>query len=138
MLVSSAYPWKLSSHSFTNFINTTTNRNHAKTCRLSGTPTIMDPFDSYFRVRLVCILLDACGQYFDRGSTKRRLDNYFVYLQCYLFSKKQPQPLEVENLVRDTLETLRPHLVMYITPQEACEAALDLERKYKDKIGERV
>ena len=98
----------------------------------------MDPFDSYFRVRLICILLDTCGQYFDRGSTKRRLDNFLVYLQCYLFSKKQPLPLEVENLVRDTLETLRPHLVLYGTRLEACEAAMGLERKYKDKIGECV
>ena len=38
--------------------------------------------------------------------------------------------------MRDTLELLRPHLVLFATPQEAYEAALELERKYKDKIGE--
>jgi len=86
-------------------------------------------------VRLVCILLEACGQYFDRGSTKRRLDSYLTYFQCYLFSKKQPPPLEVENLVLDTFELLRPRLVLFTTPQEAYEAALELEKKYKDKIG---
>ena len=58
---------------------------------------MLDPFDSYYRVRLVCILLDTCGQYFDRGSSKKRLDAFLVYFQCYLFSKRQPQPLEVRE-----------------------------------------
>ncbi len=89
-------------------------------------------------MRLICILLETCGQYFDRGSTKRRLDTYLVYFQCYLFSKRQPLPLEVENLIRDTIELLRSHLVLFATPQEAYEAALELERKYKDKMGMRV
>ena len=48
----------------------------------TGSPSPLDPFDSYFRVRLVCILLDTCGQYFDRGSSKKRLDAFLVYFQC--------------------------------------------------------
>ncbi len=41
----------------------------------------------------------------------------------------------MEYLVRDTIEALRPQLELFKTPQEAYDAALDLERKYKDKIG---
>ncbi len=74
--------------------------------------------------------------YFDRGSAKKRLDTYLVFFQCYLFSKRQPLPLEVEHLVDDCLEILRPDLEVYETPLEAHEAALALEAKFKDKIGE--
>ncbi len=101
----------------------------------SGSPSPLDPFDSYFRVRLICLLLDTCGVYFDRGSAKKRLDSFLVFFQCYLFSKRQPLPLEVEHLVADCIEMLRPDLVMYQTPLEAHEAALALEAKFKDKIG---
>jgi regulator of nonsense transcripts 2 len=40
-----------------------------------------DPIDNFFRVRLVCVLLETCGQYFDRGSTKKKLDCFLVYFQ---------------------------------------------------------
>lgn len=35
----------------------------------------------------------------------------------------------------DCVEMLRPTLEMYKTHQEATEATLELERKFKDKIG---
>lgn len=47
----------------------------------SGSPSAIDPYDSYFRVRLVCGLLDTCGEYFDFGSAKKKLDNFFVFFQ---------------------------------------------------------
>ena len=102
----------------------------------TGRPSPLDPPDSYFRVRLVCILLDTCGHYFDHGSTKKKLDAFLVFFQCYLFTKKQPLPLEVEHMVQDTIEALRPDIEMFKSHQEAVEAAMELERKYKDKIGE--
>ena len=40
--------------------------------------------------------------------------------------------------MRDTVESLRPQLEFFKTPQEAYEAALELERKYRDKIGKWV
>ena len=46
-----------------------------------GTATELDPPHSYFRVRLVCALLDSCGQYFDHGTNKKRLDNFLVFFQ---------------------------------------------------------
>lgn len=47
----------------------------------SGTPSPLDPYDNYFRVRLICTLLDTCGQYFDRGSGKKKLDAFLVFFQ---------------------------------------------------------
>lgn len=41
----------------------------------------LDPPEHLFRIRLVCTVLDTCGQYFDRGSSKKKLDCYLVYFQ---------------------------------------------------------
>src|ERR1700761_5523142 len=40
--------------------------------------------DDFFRLRLVCVLLDTCGMCFDRGSQKRKLDNWLVFFQVCL------------------------------------------------------
>ena len=37
--------------------------------------------DDFFRVRLVCALLDTCGMCFDRGTQKKKLDNFLVFFQ---------------------------------------------------------
>ena len=55
----------------------------------SANSEALDPIDNFFRVRLVCVLLDTCGQYFDRGSTKKKLDCFLLYLQRYYLFKKE-------------------------------------------------
>lgn len=40
-------------------------------------------------------LLQTCGHYFDRGSSKRKLDRFLVYFQQYVLSKG-PIPLDIE------------------------------------------
>ena len=40
--------------------------------------------DDFFRLRLICVLLDTCGMCFDRGSQKRKLDNWLVFFQVCL------------------------------------------------------
>ncbi len=49
-----------------------------------GSPSSLDPPEHLFRIRLVCTLLDTCGQYFDRGSSKRKLDCFLIYFQARL------------------------------------------------------
>ena len=49
----------------------------------AGSLSVLDPPEHLFRIRLVCILLDTCGQYFDRGSLKRKLDCFIVYFQVF-------------------------------------------------------
>lgn len=46
-----------------------------------GGPSALDPPEHLFRIRMVCTLLDTCGQYFDRGSSKRKLDCFLIYFQ---------------------------------------------------------
>ena len=59
--------------------------------------------DDFFRIRLVCVLLDTCGMCFDRGSQQRKLDNFLTFFQLYVHCKN-PLPMDVEFMVIDTLE----------------------------------
>ena len=71
------------------------------------------------RLRLVCVLLDTCGQYFVSGSSKKKLDYYLLYFQrYYLFKKscypsKEAFPLGMSQLVLDTLTTLKPKIELH-------------------------
>ena len=55
----------------------------------------LDPPFSYFRLRLVCSLLETCGQFFNKGLAKKRLDRFLTFFQRYLLAKP-PLPLDVE------------------------------------------
>lgn len=62
------------------------------------TPEEADKLDSpfsYFRIRLVCSLLETCGQFFNKGLAKKRLDRFLTCFQRYLLAKP-PLPLDVE------------------------------------------
>ncbi len=48
---------------------------------VTGSPGPLDPYDSYFRARLVCVLLDTCGSYFDHGTAKKKLETFFIFFQ---------------------------------------------------------
>uniref|UniRef100_A0A061R4F1 Regulator of nonsense transcripts 2 n=1 Tax=Tetraselmis sp. GSL018 TaxID=582737 RepID=A0A061R4F1_9CHLO len=74
-----------------------------------------------FRIRLVCTLLSACGQYFDRGPSKRRLDQFLVLFQHFCLWLA-PLPLDVEYDVDDLLSSLRPRMRRFSTLEEATEA----------------
>lgn len=41
--------------------------------------------DDFFRIRLVCSILDTCGMYFEKGAAKRKLDFFLTFLQvCHM------------------------------------------------------
>lgn len=105
--------------------------------------SVLDPPEHLFRIRLVCVLLETCGQYFDKGSSKRKLDCFLVYFQRYFWFKKnssiwnenRPFPIDIINLMQDTLEAVRPKLKMCGSFEEACKACEDLENEYKPKVA---
>ena len=92
---------------------------------LPGQVSVLDAPDDFFRIRLVCTLLDACGMCFDRGSYKRKLDrflNFFqvstlallrtssnLYLQLYIFTK-DTIPMDVDFMITDTFEVCFPNI----------------------------
>ncbi|KAF7984246.1 hypothetical protein HWV62_16072 [Athelia sp. TMB] len=84
-------------------------------------PTPLDMPDDFFRVRLVCVLLDTCGMCFDRGTQKKKLDNFLTFFQYYIFCK-QDLPMDVEFMLSDSLEAVRPKLVTLKSLEEAAVA----------------
>ena len=44
-------------------------------------PHPLDPPEHLLRIRLVCTLLQTCGDYFHRGLSMRKLDCFLVYFQ---------------------------------------------------------
>ncbi|KAG0661052.1 hypothetical protein C6P46_004159 [Rhodotorula mucilaginosa] len=84
-------------------------------------PTAIDAPDDYFRVRLVCTLLDTCGACFDRGTLKKKLDSFLTFFQMYVLAKGS-LPMDVGFMYSDTLEHLRPKLVKFQTFPEAAVA----------------
>ncbi|KAF4114958.1 regulator of nonsense transcripts 2 [Onychostoma macrolepis] len=108
-----------------------------------GSPSPLDPPEHLFRIRLVCTLLDTCGQYFDRGSSKKKLDCFLIYFQRYVWWKKsldvwtkdQPFPIDIEYMITDTLEMLRPKMKLCSSLDEACAQVTQLEREFLVKLG---
>eukprot|EP00794_Sanderia_malayensis_P006104 gene6104-6808_t len=107
-----------------------------------GVSSELDPPAHLFRIRLVCILLDTCGQYFDRGISKKKLDCFLVYFQCYIWRKKEsgfwnencPFPKDLDYMVSDIMESLRPKMAMYSTAEEAYDAASQLQKECQEKL----
>jgi len=107
-----------------------------------GIPSVLDPPGHLFRIRLICCLLDTCGQYFDHGNYKKKLDCLLVYFQCYILKKKadpiwhegHPYPRDVDYMVADTLESLRPKLTVFTSLEEAVESVQNLNKEHQDQI----
>lgn len=111
-----------------------------------GSPSDLDPPDNLFRIRLVCILLETCGQYFNTGSSKKKLDCFIVFFQRYYWQKKSseafgdeyPFPVTVDFLVKDTLLALRPKTKLGENLEEATTAVENLVAELKTKLPEVV
>lgn len=103
----------------------------------------LDPPEHLFRIRLVCVLLETCGTYFDKGSSKKKLDCFLAYFQRYywfkrsnpIYTEARPFPVDVENLMIDTMECIRPKMRLHPNYQEACKAVEELENEYKQKVA---
>ncbi|XP_019415175.1 PREDICTED: regulator of nonsense transcripts UPF2-like isoform X3 [Lupinus angustifolius] len=93
-----------------------------------GTPEqdALDPPEDFFRIRLIATLLETCGHYFDRGSSKRKLDRFLIHFQRYILSKGA-LPLDVEFDLQDMFADLRPNMVRYTSIEEVNAALVELE-----------
>ncbi|OCH88273.1 transcription factor [Obba rivulosa] len=88
---------------------------------LPNQPCPVDMPDDFFRIRLVCVLLDTCGMCFDRGAQQKKLDNFLTFFQLYVHCKV-PLPMDVDFMLSDSLEAVRPNLVRFKTFEEAAVA----------------
>lgn len=53
----------------------------AESLPVPGRESPIDAVDDFFRVRLICTLLDTCGMCFDKGAPKRKLDRFLTVFQ---------------------------------------------------------
>ncbi|KAF9227255.1 ARM repeat-containing protein [Gyrodon lividus] len=89
-------------------------------------PCILDMPDDFFRIRLICVMLDTVGMCFDRGSQKRKLDNFLMFFQYYVLCKEE-LPMDVDFMLSDSLEAIRPKLTM---PKSIEEAAMVVDEMF--------
>lgn len=124
----------------------------------NGTPTpgrvnFLDMPDDFFRIRLVCNILDTCGVCFDRGTAKKKLDFFLTFLQVrtsYTFSSdltniqyyiytKDPMPMDIDFLVQDTFALTRPQWKLATSFEEAGRAFADaVAQNYKSQEPEKT
>lgn len=81
----------------------------------------LDLPDDYFRIRLVCNLLETCGMYFDKGAAKKKLDFFLTYFQYYLCIK-EALPMDVEFIVQDAYNLTRPQWKLITNLDDAARA----------------
>uniref|UniRef100_T1IJL6 Regulator of nonsense transcripts 2 n=1 Tax=Strigamia maritima TaxID=126957 RepID=T1IJL6_STRMM len=109
-----------------------------------GNISELDPPDNLFRLRLICILLDTCGQYFNSGSSKKKLDCFLTYFQRYYWVKKSHEvwtdentfPVTVDYMIKDTMAIMRPKLKMANNLEEAQKTVEELEKEIVAKLME--
>lgn len=78
----------------------------------------LDNPDDYFRIRLVCSLLETCGMYYDKGAAKKKLDFFLTYFQYYV-CVKEALPMDVEFIVQDAFNLTRPQWKLITDLEEA-------------------
>ncbi|XP_050440654.1 regulator of nonsense transcripts 2 [Adelges cooleyi] len=96
-----------------------------------------DPPQNLFRLRLICVLLDTCGEFFNRGPGKLKLDCFIIYFQYYFWLKKcstiwddqNPFPVTIDYLVTDTIKKLRPGLKLKNCFLEAQKSVILLQER---------
>lgn len=98
----------------------------------------LDPPDDFFRIRLVCTILDTCGFCFDRGAGKKKLDFFLTFFQYYLHTK-EPLPMEIEFIVHDMYAFTRPEWKLAASYEEAGRAFAELvAHNYKIQEPEKM
>jgi regulator of nonsense transcripts 2 len=96
----------------------------------------LDQSDDFFRIRLVCTVLETCGVCFDRGSSRKKLDFFLTFFQYYI-STKDPLPMDIDFIVQDTFALLRPQWKILTDLQEASRVFSEaVALNYKQQQGQ--
>lgn len=97
----------------------------------------LDMSDDYFRIRLVCTVLDTCGLCFDRGAARKKLDFFLTFFQYYIHTKAT-LPMDVDFIVQDSFALTRPQWKLAVNYEEAGRAFADLvKQNYKTREPEK-
>ena len=112
--------------------------------------------DDFFRIRLVCNLLDTCGLCFDRGAAKKKLDFFLTFFQVragsgegrsdkeanyskYYIHIKETLPMDIDFIIQDTFALIRPQWKLAANLDEAGRAFAELvKQNYKSQEQEKA
>lgn len=90
----------------------------------------LDPPHNFFRLRLVCALVESCGskKLLSQGGVSKssRFNNFLPYLQRYILSKP-PLPLDIDLDVQEMYSRLEITLLQYDSYEAACAAVAKIE-----------
>ncbi|MCJ1313923.1 hypothetical protein MMC25_007603 [Agyrium rufum] len=111
---------------------------HPNGTPLSGRTALLDMPDDYFRIRLVCCMLETCGVCFDRGAAKKKLDFFLTFFQYYI-TTKDPLPMDIDFVIQDTFAVTRPQWKLVTDPEVAGKAFADaVAQNYKTQEADKV
>jgi regulator of nonsense transcripts 2 len=103
-----------------------------------GKVNSLDQPDDFFRIRLVCTILDTCGVCFDRGNSRTKLDFFLTFLQYYIRTK-DPLPMDIDFIIQDTFAFVRPQWKLVTDLQEATRAFSEaVAVNYKQQTQEKA
>ncbi|KAH9915683.1 ARM repeat-containing protein [Fomitopsis serialis] len=97
---------------------------------LPGQPCPVDMPDDFFRVRLVCVILDTVGMCFDRGTQQKKLDNFLSFFQVGISYASPPSAL--------IALAVRPKLTMFKTFEEVALAVDEMFNTAYQNAGRSV
>ncbi|VDM36735.1 unnamed protein product [Toxocara canis] len=102
----------------------------------------LDDWNNLTRVRLVCELLLICGEYFNGGSARKKLDCFLAYFYRYLWAKKDayaaretPFPNEVTFRIEEMCEYVRKGSHVPESMQEAQQLVDEVEKQYRYAVS---
>lgn len=102
-----------------------------------GMSPVLDQSDDFFRIRLVCSLLETCGTYYEKGAAKRKLDFFLTFFQYYI-QTKDPIPMDIDFLIDDAFALVRPSWKITKTLEESGAAFAEACREnYKNTGSEK-
>ena len=103
-------------------------------------PDKLNPLDlpeDFFRIRLVCTILDTCGVCFDRGPARKKLDFFLTFFQYYIHTKAT-LPMDIDFMIQDTFAATRPQMKLAANLDEAGRAFADLvKQNYRSQEQEK-
>lgn len=103
-----------------------------------GRVTHLDTPDDFFRIRLLCTVLETCGGCFDRGSSRKKLDFFLTFFQYYVLTK-DPLPMEIDFLIQDVYASVRPQWKLITDVDEAAKAFSEaVAAKYQQSASGRA
>ncbi|XP_054163194.1 regulator of nonsense transcripts 2-like [Oppia nitens] len=104
----------------------------------------LDPPENLIRIRLICQLLETCGQYFSSGLAKKKLDCFLFFFQKYYWFKRTYEFYNEDNpfhfsmiyLFKDVILLLRPKFKFADSYESASTRVDDLLNELTPKVQE--